>query len=105
MNLIWWGLTILLVIGLAVLAIVVSIGAVALFVVSIVEYIEVKLGIVTIGEDEEELIVQAEKQRDEQRKAFKGPWTLAAQVKPYNSKVFRFFRAKETLEKKQAKES
>ena len=105
MNLIWWGLTILLVIGLAVLAIVVSIGAVVLFVVSIVEYIEANLGIVTIGEDEEELIVQAEKVREEQRKAFKGPWTLASRVKPYNSKVFRFFRAKETLEKKQAKES
>ena len=100
MNVIWWGLTILLVLGLAVLAIVVCIGAVALFVVSIVEYIEAKLGIVTIGEDEEELIAQADKIREEQRRAFKGPWTLAPQVKPYNSKVFRFLKAKETLEKK-----
>ena len=105
MNVFWWALTIFLVLGLAALAIILGIGAVALFLVSIVEYIEGKLGIVTIREDEEKLIVQAAKLREEQRKAFKGPWTLASQVKLYNSKVFRFFRAKETLEKKQAKES
>lgn len=99
MNLFWWGLTILLVLGLAILAIVVFIGVVALFVVSIVEYLEAKLGIVTIGEDEEELIVRAKKLKEEQRKAFKGPWTLTPKVKPYNSKLFQLFRAKEILEK------
>lgn len=100
MNLIWWGLTILLVLGLAVLAIVVFIGVVALFVVSIVEYIEAKLGIVTIGEQEEDLIVQAEKLREERRRAFKGPWTLVPKVRPYSSKVFHFFKAKEIVEKR-----
>lgn len=100
MNLIWWGLTILLVGGLVALAIVVFIGTVALLIVSIVEYVETKLGIVTIGENEEELIAHAEKLRDEQRKAFKGPWTLTPRVKPYNSKVFRFLKAKEILKKK-----
>jgi hypothetical protein len=100
MNLIWWALTIVLVLGLTVLAIVVFIGAVALILVSIVEYIEVKLDIVTIGENEEELIVQAEKVREEQRRTFKGPWALTPKVKPYDSKVFRFFKAKEMLKKK-----
>lgn len=100
MNLIWWGLTILLVLGLAVLAIVVFIGVAALFVVSFVEYLEAKLGIITIGEDEEELIARAEKLREEQRKAFKGPWTLTPKVKPYNSKIFQFFKAKEILQKR-----
>lgn len=100
MKLILWGFTILLVLGIAVLAIVVFIGIVAFFVVSIVEYIESKLGIVTIGEKEEDLIVQAEKLREERRRAFKGPWTLAPKVKPYNSKIFQFFKAKEILEKR-----
>ena len=100
MNLIWWGFTILLVLGIAALAIVVFIGIVAFFVVSIVEYIESKLGIVIIGEKEEDLIVQAEKLREEHRKAFKGPWTLTPKVKPYNSKIFQFFKAKEILEKR-----
>ncbi len=100
MNLIWWGFTILLVLGLGVLTVVVSIGVVALLVVSIVEYIEAKLEIVTIGDDEEALIVQAEKLREERKGAFKGPWTLAPKVKPYNSKIFQFFKAKEILEKK-----
>ncbi len=99
MNLFWWGLTILLVLGLAILAIVVFIGVVALFVVSIVEYLEAKLGIVTIGEDEEELIVRAKKLKEEQRKAFKGPWTLTPKVRPYSSKVFQLFKAREKLEK------
>jgi hypothetical protein len=100
MNLIWWAFTILLVLGIAALAIVVFIGIVAFFVVSIVEYIESKLGIVTIGEKEEDLIVQAERLREERRKAFKGPWTLAPKVKPYNSKIFQFFKAKEIVEKR-----
>jgi hypothetical protein len=100
MKLILWGFTILLVLGIAALAIIVCVGIVAFFVVSIVEYIESKLGIVTIGEKEEELIVQAERLREEQRKAFKGPWTLAPKVKPYNSKIFQFFKAKEILEKR-----
>jgi hypothetical protein len=100
MNLIWWGFTILLVLGLGALTIVFSIGVVALLVVSIVEYIEAKLEIVTIGDDEEALIVQAEKLREERKRAFKGPWTLAPKVKPYNSKIFQFFKAKEILEKK-----
>ena len=100
MNVIWWGFTILLVAGLVVLAIIVFIGVVALIAVSIVEYIEAKLGIVTLGEDEEELIAQADKVIEEQRGAFKGPWTLTPQVKPYNSKVFRLLKAKEILEKK-----
>jgi hypothetical protein len=100
MNLIWWGFTILLVLGLGALTIVVSIGVVALLVVSIVEYIEAKLEIVTIGDDEEALIVQAENLREERKRTFKGPWTLAPKVKPYNSKIFQFFKAKEILEKK-----
>jgi hypothetical protein len=105
MNVIWWGLTILLVVGLAVLAIVVFIGVLALLVVSMVEYIEAKLGIVTIGENEEELIAHAEKLKEEGISGFKGPWKLIPRVKPYNSKVFQFLRAKETLEKKKAKDS
>jgi hypothetical protein len=100
MNLFWWGFTILLVLGLAALAIVFCIGIVALFIVSIVEYIEAKLEIVTIGDNEEALILQAEKLREERRRTFKGPWTLAPKVKPYNSKVFQLFKAKEILEKK-----
>ncbi|MCK5552253.1 MAG: hypothetical protein KAJ09_03840 [Deltaproteobacteria bacterium] len=100
MNLLWWGVTILLVLGIAILAIVVFIGVVALFVVSIVEYLEAKLGIVSIGEDEEELIVRAKKLKEEQRKAFKGPWTLTPKVRPYSSKVFQFRRAKEIVENK-----
>lgn len=100
MNLIWWAFTILLVLGLAILAIIVSIGAVALFVVSIVEYIEKKLQIVTIGDNEEALIAQAEKLKEERRRAFKGPWTLTPKVRPYSSKVFHFFKAKEIVEKK-----
>ena len=105
MNIIWWGFTILLVVGLAVLAIVVFIGVVALFAVSVVEYIEAKLGIVTIGEKEEEVIAQAEKAREEKRRTLKGPWALTPQVKPYDSKVFQFLRAKEGLEKKRVKDS
>lgn len=105
MNIIWWGFTILLGVGLAVLTIVVFIGTVALLVESIVEYIEGKLAMVTIGNDEEALIVQAEKLREERRRAFKGPWTLTPKVKPYNSKVFQFLRAKERLEKKRVKDS
>ncbi|NIS60461.1 MAG: hypothetical protein GTO13_07135 [Proteobacteria bacterium] len=100
MNLLWWAFTILLVLGLAVLAIIVSIGAVALLVVSIVEYIEKKLSIVTIGDNEEALIARAETLREEQKREFKGPWTLTPKVKPYSSKLFQFFRAKEILEKK-----
>jgi hypothetical protein len=100
MNLLWWGFTILLVLGIAILAIVSCIGIVAFFVVSIVEYVEAKLEIVTIGDNEEALIAQAENLREERRKAFKGPWTLAPKVKPYNSKVFQLFKAKEILEKK-----
>ena len=100
MKLILWGFTILLVLGIAALAIIVCVGIVAFFVVSIVEYIESKLGIVTIGEKEEDLIVQAEKLREERRRAFKGPWTLTPKVKPYNSKIFQFFKAKEILEKR-----
>jgi hypothetical protein len=100
MNLIWWAFTILLILGLAILAIVVFVGVVALFVVSIVEYLEAKLGIVTIGEDEEELIARAKKLKEEQRKAFKGPWTLTPKVRPYSSKVFHFFKAKEIVEKR-----
>ncbi len=100
MNLLWWGLTILLVFGLAALALVVLIGIIALIAVSIVEYIETKLNIVTIGDNEEALILHAEKVREEQRGAFKGPWTLTSQVKPYNSKLFRFLKAKEILGKK-----
>ncbi len=64
------------------------------------EYLEAKLGIVTIGEDEEEMIVRAKKLKEEQRRAFKGPWALTPKVKPYNSKVFQFFKAKEKLKKK-----
>lgn len=105
MNVILWGFTILLVGGLVILSIVVFVGVVALIAVSIVEYIEAKLGIVTVGESEEELIAQAEKVREEQRKAFKGPWTLTPQVKPYNSKAFQLVRAKERLEKKRVKDS
>jgi hypothetical protein len=105
MNLFWWAFTIFLVLGLAVLGIVFGIGVVVFLIVSIVEYIEAKLEIVTIGDNEEALIAKAEKLREERRKAFKGPWTLAPKVKPYNSKVFRFFRAKVTLEKKQTNES
>lgn len=105
MNVIWWGFTILLVVGITVLAIVFFIGVVALFAVSVVEYIETKLGIVTLGESEEELIVQAEKVIEEKKRAFKGPWTLTPQVKPYDSKVFRLLKAKEALEKKQPKDS
>jgi hypothetical protein len=100
MNLFWWGFTILLVLGIAILAIVSCIGIVAFFGVSIVEYVEAKLEIVTIGDNEEALIAQAEKLREERRKAFTGPWTLAPKVKPYNSKVFQLFKAKEILEKK-----
>jgi hypothetical protein len=99
MKLFWWAFTLLLVFGLAVLAIIVSIGAVALLLVSIVEYIEKKLQIVTIGDDEEALIAQAKKLREERRREFKGPWTLTPKVKPYNSKLFQLFRAKEILEK------
>lgn len=105
MNIIWWGFTILLVVGSAVLAIVVFIGVVALVIESIVEYIEKRLSIVTIGDDEEALIAEAEKVREERRRAFKGPWALTAEVRPYNSKAFRFHRAKETLEKKQGKDA
>jgi hypothetical protein len=100
MNIVWWGITILLVLGIAALAIVSCIGIVAFFVVSIVEYVERKLEIVTIGEGEEELIVQAEKLKEKQKGAFKGPWTLTSKVKPYSSKVFQFRRAKEILENK-----
>jgi len=100
MNLLWWAFTILLVFGVAVLAIVVSIGAVALLVVSILEYIEKKLRIVTIGDKEEALIAQAETLREERRREFKGPWTLTPKVKPYSSKLFQLFRAKEMLKKK-----
>jgi len=89
MNLIWWAFTILLVLGLAILAIIVFIGAVALFVVSIVEYIEKKLQ-----------IAQAEKLKEERKREFKGPWTLTPKVRPYSSKVFHFFKAKEIVEKK-----
>ena len=99
MNVIWWAITILLIFGISVLAIVVFIGVVAFLIVSIVEYIEAKLSIVTIGDNEEALIVQAEKIREEQRRAFKGPWTLTSKAKPYNSKAFRLFRAKELLGK------
>lgn len=105
MNLIWWGVTILLVAGIGVLATVIFIGVVAVFAVSVVEYIEAKLGIVTVGESEEELIVQAEKVIQERKKSFKGPWTLTSQVKPYESKGFRLLKAKEALEKKQPKDS
>jgi hypothetical protein len=105
MNVILWGFTLLLIAGIAVLAIVIFIGVVALLVESIVEYIEARLSIVTIGDDEEALIAEAEKVREERRRAFKGPWALTPQLEPYNSKVFRFHRAKETLEKKQGKDS
>jgi len=100
MNILWWAFTILLVFGVAVLAIIVSIGTVALLLVSILEYIEKRLRIVTIGDKEEALIVQAEKLKEERRREFKGPWTLIPKVKPYNSKLFQLFRAKEILEKK-----
>jgi hypothetical protein len=100
MNLFWGVMTILLVLGIAALAIILCIGTVALFIVSIVEYIEKKLNIITIGEQEENLIAEAEKLREEQRRTIKGPWTLTPKVKPYSSKVFQFLRAKETLEKK-----
>lgn len=100
MTIIWWGLTILIIFGSAVLALVILLGVVALIVVSIVEYIEKKLNIVTIGDDEEALILHTEKVREEQRGAFKGPWALMPKVKPYNSKAFRFFKAKEKLGKK-----
>ena len=100
MNLFWWAFTIFLVLGLAVLGIIFGIGVVALLIVSIVEYIEAKLEIVTIGEREEELIAQAEKRKEEQRRAFKGPWTLVPKVRPYSSKVFQLFQAKEILEKR-----
>lgn len=105
MKVIWWGFTILLVGGLAALAMVVLIGVVALLIVSIAEYIEAKLGIVTIGDDEKALIARAEKVSEEKRRAFRGPWTLTPQIKPYNSKVFQFLRAKERLEKKRVKDS
>jgi hypothetical protein len=65
-----------------------------------VERIEKRFTIIIIGKEEEELIAQAEKRKEEQRKAFKGPWTLTPKVKPYNSKVFQFLRAKEILEEK-----
>lgn len=100
MNLIWWGLTILLIFGLAALSFILVVGIVFFIVVSIVENIEARLGMVTIGDNEEALILHAEKVREEQRGAFKGPWTLTPQVKPYTSKVFRFLKAKEILKKK-----
>lgn len=100
MNLFWGIVTIMLVFGIAALAIILCIGTVAFCIVSIVEYIEKKLNIITIGEQEENLIVEAEKLRKKQIRTIKGPWTLTPRVKPYSSKLFQVLRAKETLEKK-----
>ena len=100
MNLIWQALSILLVLASAALAIILVLGIAYLLLFSIVEYMEAKFRIITIGEEEEELIAQAEKVKEEQKKAFEGPWTLEARVKPYDSKVVRFSRAKEILEKR-----
>jgi hypothetical protein len=100
MSLIWQVFTVLLVLAAAGSAIILVLGLMYLLVFSIVEYIEAKLDIISIGEKEEELIAQAEKLREEQRKAFEGPWTLEARVRPYSSKAFRFSRAREILEKR-----
>jgi len=105
MNLIWQALSILLVLASAALAIILVLGIAYLLLFSIVEYMEAKFRIITIGEEEEELIAQAEKVKEEQKKAFEGPWTLEARVKPYDSKVIRFSRAKEILEKRSPEKS
>jgi len=105
MNVLWWALTILLVVGAAAAAISLVLGIAYLIVFSIVAYIEAKLGTIIIGEDEEQLIAQAEKLREEQRVAFKGPWTLEARVKPYDSKALRLSMAKEILGKKSTDKS
>lgn len=99
MNLLWGAFTILLVLGSVASAIFLVLGIAYLLLFSIVEYIEAKLEIITIGEEEEELIARAEKLKEEQRKGFEGPWILEARVKPYNSKVLRLSRAKEILGK------
>jgi len=105
MNLIWQAFTILLVLASAASGIILVLGIVYLLVFSVVEYLEAKFSTITIGEEEEELIAQAEKLREEQRKAFEGPWTLEAWVRPYNSKAIRFLRAKEILKKRSPGES
>lgn len=64
----------------------------------IVRGIEVRLGVIHVGEEEEKIIAQAEELREEKRKEFKGPWTLDSKVKPYTPKGFQLLRAKETVE-------
>jgi hypothetical protein len=105
MSILWWAFIILLGLGAVVAAISLVLGIVFFLLVSIIEYIEEKLGIITIGEEEEKLIAQAEKLSEEQRKAFEGPWTLEARVRPYSSKAFQFSRAKEILGKRSTGES
>jgi len=99
MNLLWWAFIIVLGLGLAASAITLVLGVAYFLIFSIVEYIESKLGTITIGEEEEELILRAEELREKQIQAFEGPWTLQAQVKPYSSKALRLTRAKEILGK------
>ena len=89
----------MLVLGVVASAICLVLGIAYLLLFTIVEYIEAKLEIITIGEEEEALIAQAEKLKEEQRKRFEGPWTLEARVRPYNSKALRLSRAKAILEK------